>query len=206
MDENWYYACSLDRKKVGLIPRNFIDIRVDVVNSSNFKYSSANPEIPSRPAETEIPQTQTVEKALKLREPSDVFCKVLQEFESQTDEDLSAKLDEIILWVDEEAEKGRLIPEDWIKCMNLAGKVGTFPGNLVVALTSDAEIDEALTRSPHAIALKEFTSNEDDLVPVNFGEAVFIDKVADGFIFGRTASGHIGKIPLEICKMAGSAF
>ncbi|KAM7539610.1 hypothetical protein Aperf_G00000033861 [Anoplocephala perfoliata] len=224
VDDNWYQACTLDKKNVGYIPRNYLDVLIDVADlpselpkitekpliESPFGRETASisgiyqdiatsvSEYTPRPP----PVTPVVDrKVKKLREPDDYFFTVLETFIPESEDDIGGTAGEIMLWIDDRAIPGRPIPEDWIYCMNLGGRRGTFPGNFAKALNSSLEIERLLQSAAHAIATKTIRRAAKGYVRIEEGEAMYIDRLEEQFIYGRTASGHIGKLPLDHCEV-----
>ncbi|KAM7540715.1 hypothetical protein Aperf_G00000033875 [Anoplocephala perfoliata] len=231
VDDNWYQACTMDKTKVGYIPRNYLEVLIDIDAPSNLnlnEYVSAmarevhfddsevlhTPTAPISPTYQNVtdsgkaytprtpPTTPVVRRKLeKMREPDDFFFTVLETFNPESEDDIGANVGEVMLWIDDEALLGQPMPEAWIYCMNLVGRTGTFPGNFAQALDSSSKIESLLRRAPHAIATRTIRYAPEGYVRIEKDEAMYIDRLDDQFIYGRTASGDIGKLPLTHCDV-----
>ncbi|KAM7540466.1 hypothetical protein Aperf_G00000033890 [Anoplocephala perfoliata] len=218
VDDNWYQACTMDKTKVGYIPRNYLKVLIDIAAPPDPNLSEGVPE--RAPTSTlsgsyqnitklggeykprPPPQTPILgHKPKKLRRPGDYFFTALETFNPESEDDIGAKAGEVMLWIDDEAHLGQPIPEAWISCMNLAGKSGTFPGNFARPLNNPSEIETLLQKAPHAIATKTNYYPTLGYVRIEEGEAMYIDRLEDEFIYGRTASGNIGKLSLANCQV-----
>ncbi|KAM3176563.1 hypothetical protein ACTXT7_006264, partial [Hymenolepis weldensis] len=111
-DENWYLACTLDKEKVGYIPRKFLKVQIDtapvpipslppqIPNRRRFSNPSINSscvdehenvdtkEFVSRPP-PRTPRESPRKK--KLREYDDIFILVVETFEPDSEHAIGAK-------------------------------------------------------------------------------------------------------------------
>ncbi|VUZ45824.1 unnamed protein product [Hymenolepis diminuta] len=196
MDENWYLACTLDKQKVGYIPRKYLKVQIDI---GPISVPSLSPQLPQRgefpnkheSAETIgqstfIPYNPSSEfvprppprtpkespRKKKLREHEDLFFLVAETVEPISEYAIGAKEGDIMLCLDENVIPGLPFPKRWIYCGNLSGRKGAFPGIFAKILCSSSEIDELLQRAPHAIATKTIRRNLDGYVEIDLVKEV----------------------------------
>lgn len=198
--------------KAGYIPCNFLRVIIELPPSTSdvskrkrpqklrfedFRHFGTQTKSVSRQT-SEI--SETVENK-KLREDGDLFLLVTKTFIPQSHVDIGARVGDIMLCLDSNVNFGEPIPSDWIYCMNLCGRQGVFPGNRLKILDSSLEIDDLLQKAPHAIATTSICHPADGYVQISLGEALYIEKQVGDSVFGRTASGKVGKLALDDCDI-----
>nr|CDS33372.1 expressed protein [Hymenolepis microstoma] len=211
-DDHWYYACTFDMTKAGYIPSDFLRVIIELPPSTQKVAKRPCPpklrfedcrhfgtQTESVPEST--PESPATVESKKLREDADLFLLVTNTFRPQSDVDIGAKAGDIMLCLDRNVKFGKPVPCEWVYCMNLGGRAGVFPGNWLQILDSPSEIDELLQKAPHAIATTSICHPPDGYVQISLGEAFYIEKLVDDSVFGRTASGQVGKLALDDCDV-----
>ncbi|VDN98137.1 unnamed protein product [Rodentolepis nana] len=140
-------------------------------------------------------------KGMKLCEDADLFLLVTKTFRPQSHVDIGARAGDIMLCLDSKVNYGDPIPNKWIYCMNLSGRQGVFPGSGLEILDSRSKINDLLLKAPHAIAKTSISNPADGYVQISLGEALYIEKQVGDSVFGRTASGKVGKLALNDCNV-----
>lgn len=229
VDPNWYYACTPDQERVGFIPVNFLDVRIDVPTRLNTTEPVVPPSFSNPPPATimqEDPYKKVIDSCIydipKARPPTPTNIRnedevstssqvspipggalllVVQEFTGENSGDLSALSNEVIQWVEPGAKRGETPPEDWINCAKLNGVRGEFPGNLVRPLSDDKEIKTYLKNIPQAEAIKDYEGVPGQCIALEKGEVIYLSGEDATFCYGRSASGKQGKVPKTVCKV-----
>ncbi|BHF59272.1 hypothetical protein SprV_0100222900 [Sparganum proliferum] len=231
VDENWYYACTSDQRRVGFIPANFIDVRIDVPRELNAwsggvstsHENSPTPQMSENPYKRaidscayDVPKpraatprtTQDSPNGKKVSTsslvspiPEGALLLVVQDFSGENPGDLSASSNEIIRWLEPGAQRGQTPPEDWIKCAKLNGISGDFPGNLVRPPSDDNEILTCLKNIAQAEAIRDYEGLPGQCIPLKKGEVLYLSEEDANFYRGQSASGKQGKVPKDVCKV-----
>ncbi|VDM04370.1 unnamed protein product [Schistocephalus solidus] len=201
VDQNWYCACTPDQERVGFIPVNFLDVRIDVPTRLNTTEPVVPPSFSNPPPAT-IMQEDPYKKVIDVSPiPGGALLLVVQEFTGENSGDLSALSNEVIQWVEPGAKRGETPPEDWINCAKLNGVRGEFPGNLVRPLSDDKEIKTYLKNIPQAEAIKDYEGVPGQCIALEKGEVIYLSGEDATFCYGRSASGKQGKVPKTVCKV-----
>ncbi|VDN12214.1 unnamed protein product [Dibothriocephalus latus] len=197
VDENWYYACTLDQTRIGFIPANFLDVRIDLSEQKEVAPSVTAPRV-IQPSMEESPYKKITDISPI---PDGALLLVNQEFIGENSGDLSASVQDVLLWLEPGAKRGDAPPEEWIKCSKLNGISGDFPGNVVQPLSDEGTILMYLRGIPQAEATRDYEGVPGQCIPLKKGEVLYLSKEDASFCYGRSASGKEGKVPKDVCRV-----
>ncbi|KAJ9579096.1 hypothetical protein L9F63_024802, partial [Diploptera punctata] len=138
IDKDWIEG-KIDGKK-GIFPKSYVNILVDCDSYSNF----------SEPNQSEDLDAEVI---------TDLFAKVLYNFDAQMTGDLTVHKDEVV-WIVSKAN------EDWCEVKNQSGIVGLCPRNYLTPQLYPAEMKSKFARGTSLATddlLGLFTSSEESL-------------------------------------------